>query len=254
MTLKTIILAAGNGTRMNSDLPKVLHEIDGKPMINVLLDTVAKVKPDETVVVIGPDAENVKKAVSPNKTVVQTERLGTAHAVLTAKEYLQPFDGSVLILFGDSPLITEKIINNMVEQCNKGTDVVVLGFVPADPARYGRLVLGEQGLNAIVEYKDATEAQRAIKLCNSGFMCVNGKHLLSLLEKVKNENAAKEYYLTDIVSLAKKENLKCDVVIGEASELIGVNTQEELATANEIYKNRIAQAPKSSFQSTGKGF
>jgi bifunctional UDP-N-acetylglucosamine pyrophosphorylase/glucosamine-1-phosphate N-acetyltransferase len=241
MTTKAIILGAGMGKRMGTDLPKVLHTICNVPMINILLDAVKKTGIEDITVVIGPNMDNVKQAVEPVKTVVQTERLGTAHAVLAAEKEIQPFDGNVLILFGDQPLFLPETLNRMIKKCESGTDVAVLGFIPEDARRYGRLIMGEDGLDAIVEYKDATDVQRAIKLCNSGVMCVNGQHLLSLLKEIDNNNAAGEYYLTDIVSKAKNKGLKRDVVIGDAAELHGVNTPEELELAEEIYKKRMAQ-------------
>lgn len=239
MKIKAIILGAGMGTRMGSQIPKVLNTICNRPMINILLDAVKESKIDDVTVVIGPDMDNVKKAVQPHKTVVQQERLGTAHAVLAAETEIAPFNGCVLILFGDQPLFTPPTLQKMCDKCMTGSDVVVLGFIPTDARRYGRLVMGEDGLDAIVEYKDATDAQRAIKLCNSGVMCVNGQYLLSLLKKIKNENAAHEYYLTDIVALAKEQGLKRDVVIGDSDELHGVNTPEELELAEAIYKKRM---------------
>lgn len=241
MTIKAIILGAGMGKRMGTDLPKVLHPICGVPMINILLDSVEKTNVDDIMVVIGPNMENVKEAVAPCKTVVQTDRLGTAHAVLAAESEIQPFEGCVLILFGDQPLFLSSTLEKMKEKCLSGADVVVLGFIPEDARRYGRLVMGEDGLDSIVEYKDATDSQRSIKLCNSGVMCVNGLYLLELLKEVGNNNAAGEYYLTDIVALAKNKGLKRDVVIGDAAELHGVNTQEELEMAEEIYKKRMNQ-------------
>lgn len=239
MKTKAIILGAGMGTRMGSSLPKVLHEICGRPMIDILLESVKQADIEDITVVIGPNMDNVKEVVSPCKTVVQTERLGTAHAVLTAQNEIKPFDGCVLILFGDQPLFLPDTIRQMRQKCLDGSDVVVLGFIPDDPRRYGRLVMGTDGLDAIVEYKDATDAQRSIKLCNSGVMCVNGQYLLTLLQEVGNDNAAHEYYLTDIVALAKTKGLKRDVVIGNTDELHGVNTQEELELAEEIYKKRL---------------
>lgn len=238
MTTKAIILGAGLGTRMGSDMPKVLHPICNTPMIKILLDTVQKTSVDDITVVIGPDMDNVKKAVAPVDTVIQEERLGTAHAVLAAQSKLVPFDGCVLILFGDQPLFLPKTLEKMIQKYHEGTDVVVLGFIPENARRYGRLIMGANGLDAIVEYKDATDTQRAIRLCNSGVMCVNGKYLLELLKEVKNNNAAGEYYLTDIVAIAKEKGLKRDVVIGDSIELHGVNTLEELALAEEIYKRR----------------
>ncbi len=239
MTVKAIILGAGKGTRMHSDLPKVLHEICGKPMIRILTDTVEEVGVQDIIIVIGPDMDVVKQVVAPHKTVIQESRLGTAHAVLAAEKELAPFDGCALILFGDQPLFRSETLFKMLDKCRSGADVVVLGFIPDDARRYGRLIMGQDGLDAIVEYKDATDVQRAIKLCNSGVMCVNGRHLLPLLKNVKNENAAGEYYLTDIVALAKAQGLTCDVVIGDAAEAHGVNTIEELETAAEIYKKRL---------------
>ena len=238
MKVKSVILGAGAGTRMGSDLPKVLHPICGKPMIQILLKSVQEAGIEDSIVVVGPNMDNVAWAVAPIPTVVQSERLGTAHAVLSAQEFLKPFDGCVLILFGDTPLILPETLKRMIKEYQDGSDVVVLGFVPSDARRYGRLIMGENGLDKIVEYKDATDMQRAIRLCNSGVMCVNGKHLLPLLKKIKNDNVAGEYYLTDIVALAKEQGLKCDVVIGNVDELHGVNTPDELATAQEVYMRR----------------
>ena len=233
----TIILAAGHGTRMHSNMPKVLHPICGRPMITLLLESLKQVGIDDITVVIAPDAPEVAEVVSPYKTVVQQERLGTAHAVLTAVREMKPLEGCVLILFGDSPLLSPNTIRAMIRGCQTA-DVVVLGFIPPDARRYGRLIMGENGLEAIVEYKDATEAQRQIKLCNSGAMCVNGRYLRPLLEKIKNDNAAHEYYLTDVVGLAREAGLKMDVVIGDTDELHGVNTPEELELAEELYIKR----------------
>lgn len=241
MKVKAIILAAGKGTRMGSDLPKVLHPICGRPMIQILLDSVQKTGTDDIVAVIGPDMENVKQALTPVKTAIQTERLGTAHAVLAAKEALEPFDGCALILFGDSPLVQPKTLLQMVQKYQDGANVVVLGFVPPDARRYGRLVMGGDGLEKIVEYKDATDEQRAIRLCNSGVMCIDGRVLLDLLNQVTNDNMTHEYYLTDVVEIAHKKGFKCDVVIGDEDELHGINTPDELETAQEIYMHLLEQ-------------
>jgi len=238
MTVKAIILGAGKGTRMGGDLPKVLYPICGKPMIQILLDTVKKADIQDITVVIGPDMDQVAWAVAPLPTVVQQERLGTAHAVLAAETQLQPFKGCVLILFGDSPLIRPQTLKQMIETYQNGADVVVLGFMPTDARRYGRLIMGKDGLDRIVEYKDATDEERAVRLCNSGVMCVNGKEILSLLKQVKNENASGEYYLPDIVAIAREKGLKCEVVIGDVEELHGINTPTELDTAQEIFMRR----------------
>ncbi len=239
METKAIILGAGMGTRMNSDLPKVLHPICGIPMIKILLSTVEKAGISDITVVIGPNMEKLKQVVSPHKTVEQTERLGTGHAVLTAQEYLAAFDGCVLVLFGDSPLLKPETLQKMIQKYQEGFDVVVLGFIPPDARRYGRLVMSESGLEEIVEYKDATDEQRAIQLCNSGVMCLNGQYALSLLKEIQNDNAAHEYYLTDVVKLAKEHDLKRDIVICDVDEAHGVNTQEELEAAEMIYQKRM---------------
>ena len=241
MKTKAIILAAGMGTRMGTPHPKVMNQICGQPMIKLLLDTVEKADIKDITVVIGPEMDDVKAAVHPHKTVVQHHRLGTAHAVLAAEEEIRPFDGCALILFGDQPLFRPETLHQIIEKCQSGADIVVVGFIPEDARRYGRLIMGENGLDAIVEYKDATDAQRLIKLCNSGVMCINGKHLLALLKRIKNDNAAQEYYLTDIVALAKEEGLRRDVVIGDANELHGINTPEELELAEEIFKKRMGK-------------
>ena len=238
MTVKAIILGAGKGTRMGGDIPKVLYPISGKPMIQILLNSVKKAGIQDITVIIGPDMEQVAWAVAPVPTLIQQERLGTAHAVLSAEEKLTPFKGCVLILFGDSPLILPKTLKQMVEVYQNGADVVVLGFMPTDARRYGRLIMGKDGLERIVEYKDATDEERAVRLCNSGVMCVNGEKILSLLKQVKNENASGEYYLPDIVGIAREAGLKCDVVIGDVEELHGINTPTELETAQEIFMRR----------------
>jgi len=241
MKIKAIILGAGMGKRMGSDIPKVLHPICGQPMISILLKTVQQAGIDDITIVIGPNMDNVRQVVTPVKTVVQTERLGTAHATLAAEEALSPFDGCTLILFGDSPLIQKETLVKMISEYKQGSDVVVLGFIPPDARRYGRLIMGPEGLEKIVEYKDATDEQRAVRLCNSGAMCINGQVILNLLKKITNQNATGEYYLTDIVAVARSQGLKCGVVIGDEEELHGVNTPDELETAQEIYMHRLEQ-------------
>ncbi|MBP5534194.1 MAG: NTP transferase domain-containing protein [Alphaproteobacteria bacterium] len=238
---KAIILAAGKGTRMKSDTFKVLHPIGNRSMIGHLLDTLKKNQVDETVVVLAPDMEAVKKEIDPVPFVIQEQALGTAHAVLATENYIQPFDGACLVLFGDHPLFYPETFKKMLDKCESGTDVVVLGFTPADPARYGRLIMGADGLDAIVEYKDATEEQRKIGLCNSGAMCINGRYLYELLKQIDNNNAAKEYYLPDIVKVAKKQGLKVDVEMADADEVAGANSRRELAMVEEVFQQRMRQ-------------
>jgi len=232
-----IILAAGLGTRMKSSTPKVMHPLAGRPMVNHVIASLEKAGVSETVCVIGPDMPDLEKAVAPHKTAVQTDRLGTGHAVLAAKDTMVGDEDHVLIAFGDTPLITDETFAALLA-ARETADVVVLGFRPDDPGAYGRLVVDDTGeLGAIVEFKDATPGQRALTLCNSGVMCVNGQKLFPLLERITNDNAAGEYYLTDIVKLARADGLHCGVVEGHEDELLGVNSRVELARAEALYQN-----------------
>jgi bifunctional UDP-N-acetylglucosamine pyrophosphorylase/glucosamine-1-phosphate N-acetyltransferase len=242
-----IVLAAGLGTRMKSRLPKVLHPLAGRPMIQMLLDSVAQAGITKNVVVVGKGAETVTKAVAPHPTALQAKQLGTGHAVLQARQALcgakgERFNGDVLILFGADPLITPETLGAMLAR-RRAADapaVVVLGFRPDDPALYGRLKTDAAGnLEAIVEARDASAEELAIPLCNSGVMCVDGKHLFKLLAKVGNKNAKKEYYLTDIVGLARAQGLGCAVIEGATDELIGIDDREGLARAEKVVQDRL---------------
>ncbi len=240
--LAVVVLAAGLGTRMKSRRPKVLHALAGKPMIAHLLDAVAELKPAKAVCVIGPEMDAVAKAVSPHPVAVQEERQGTGHAVLAARAALNGFDGDVLILYGDTPLITPETLGALLAAKRSGAApaVAVLGFRPQVPGAYGRLVLGAGGaLEAIVEAKDATARQAQIGLCNSGVMAVDAAHLFPLLDAVGNGNAKGEYYLTDIVALARAEGLGCAVVEGGETEFIGVNSRADLARAEKVLQDRL---------------
>lgn len=236
-----VILAAGMGTRMRSALPKALHPLAGRPMVNHLLDTVESLDPERVIVVVGPEMEAVAAAVRPHAVVVQSERLGTGHAVAQTVEALGGFAGTVLVLYADTPLIAPGTIARLLaaRRSSPAPAVAVLGFRPADPAEYGRLVVGEAGLEAIVEYKDATPAQRAITLCNAGIMAIDGTRMPSLVGGLGNDNAKGEYYLTDIVGLARAEGWSCAVVEGDAAELLGVNSRAELAAAEAAVQERL---------------
>ena len=243
--LAVIILAAGMGTRMRSALPKVMHPVAGRPMVAHLLDTVSTLNPQRVVVVAGPDMECVRQTVAPHPVVEQTDRLGTAHAVLQAKDALADFTGDVLVLYGDTPLIRRETLDTMRAARHSAADpaVVVLGFEPDDPAQYGRLVLdSDGGLNAIVEWKEAAEAQRAIRLCNSGVMAFDSRTLWSLLAQVKNDNSKGEYYLTDMVALARAAGRTAQVVLGDEAEMLGVNCRRELAQAEAIIQTQLRNA------------
>lgn len=240
--IAAIILGAGKGTRMKSDLPKVMMPVHGKPMIKHIIDTLETVGVKDIVTVISPDGELVEKTTAPYKTAVQTEQLGTGHAVKCAKEALQGFDGPVLVIFGDTPLITAHTFLNAVKKINEGYGVVVLGFRPKDPARYGRLMMNGHELSRIVEYKDATDEERQVDFCNSGCMSFDGRYLFEILEKIGNENVAKEYYLTDAVEIARRMGIKCTAIEGNPKEVASANTQEELAMLEEFYKERESWA------------
>lgn len=237
-----IVLAAGLGTRMKSALPKVLHPLAGRPMIQHLLASLESVQVERTVVVVSEDSTAVADAVKPAETAVQAAQLGTGHAVLQAKEALAGFSGEVLILFGADPLITPATLEAMIKR-RRAPDapaIVVLGFRPNDPALYGRLIANaDGGLEAIVEARDATPEQLQIGLCNSGVMCVDGERLFELLERVDNNNAKSEYYLTDIVAIARADDLGCAVIEGDADELIGVDNRADLAQAEALVQNRL---------------
>jgi bifunctional UDP-N-acetylglucosamine pyrophosphorylase/glucosamine-1-phosphate N-acetyltransferase len=240
-SIAAILLAAGQGTRMKSAKPKVMHALAGRPMILHLLDMVRSLDAAQSVVVTGPGMEEITAAVAPASTVLQQERNGTAHAVAQAKPLLKDFDGTVLVLYGDTPLITKATIEAMLERRAQvpNTAVVVLGFRPKNGGEYGRLVFGANGLQAIVEYKDATPEQRAIPLCNSGVMAIDGKHLFPLLDKIGNDNAKGEYYLTDIVKLAVSQGLTASYVEADEEELLGVNSRAELAEAEALVQRRL---------------
>ena len=240
-TLAFILLAAGQGTRMKSAKPKVMHALAGQPMILHLLDMVRSLDAAQGVVVIGPGMDEIGAAVAPVPAVLQQDRLGTAHAVAQARPLLKDFDGTVLVLYGDTPLITPATIRAMLERRAQAPHpaVVVLGFRPEHGGEYGRLVFGANGLQAIVEYKDATPEQRAIPLCNSGVMAIDGRHLFSLIDKIGNDNAKGEYYLTDIVELAASQGLTASYVEAEEEELLGVNSRAELAEAEALVQRRL---------------
>lgn len=234
--IAAVILGAGKGTRMNSDKPKVLMPVCGKPMINHIIDTLKTVPADKIVTVISAEGQDVAKAVAPYQTCVQAQQLGTGHAVNCAKDALKDFDGTVLVVFGDTPLITAETFRRAAQKVEDGFAVVVLGFKPENAGRYGRLVMNGQELERIVEYKDATEEERAIKFCNSGVMAFDGKWLFKILEKIGNQNAAGEFYLTDAVAVAQQMGLKCSAFEGNPEEVASANTLEELAQLEVYYK------------------
>ena len=234
--MAAIILGAGKGTRMKSELPKVMMQVAGKPMIRHIIDTLEDMEVKDIVTIISKDGELVKKETTPYKTAVQEEQLGTGHAVSCARECLEGFDGSVFVVFGDTPFIRKNTFLEIDKKIKEGFGVVVLGFRPQDPARYGRLKMENGELKSIVEFKDATEDERQIDFCNSGCMGFDGKYLFKILERIDNNNVAKEFYLTDAVRIAQDLGLKATAIEGDAKEVASANTREELALLEEFYK------------------
>ena len=246
MATALIILGAGMGTRMNSELPKVLHHIAGAPMLVHAMKAGAALEPAHTVIVAGHGAEAVTKAAQahdPDAVIaLQTEQLGTAHAVAQAREALAGFDGDAIVLYGDTPFISPETLAAMAA-ARLTHDVVVLGFQAADPGRYGRLIVQNDQLDRIVEFKDASDAERAVTLCNSGVIAAKADTLFALIDKVGNENAAGEYYLTDIIGIARSQGMTATVVQCDESETLGVNSRAELARAEALFQTRArAQA------------
>jgi bifunctional UDP-N-acetylglucosamine pyrophosphorylase/glucosamine-1-phosphate N-acetyltransferase len=242
--IAAVILAAGLGTRMKSDLPKILHPLAGRPMILDLLDIVGRLDPERVVVVTGPDTEQVAEAVAPHPTAVQAERLGTGDAVRAALPALDGFDGDVLILFG-ADTVSFETLERLIAARHRGDDpaVCVLAYRMDDPAAYGRVITGgADNVDAIVEAKDATEEQLGIDLCNSGVMAVDAKRLRGLIEGIGNDNARGEYYLTDIVGLARAGGHACALVEGPAAEWVGVDSRADLADAEAIVQDRLRRA------------
>jgi len=229
-----IILAAGQGTRMRSDTHKVLHPIASRPLLLHLLERVDALGADKRVVVVGKGRDQVEVALSGRDVTIahQAEQKGTGHAVQQAHEVLAGYDGPVLILYGDTPFVEAETLRRMLDRLNGegGPGVVVLASCPADPAKYGRIILGKgDKIAKMVEFRDATEEERAVRLCNSGMMAVRSKDLFRWLSQVGNENAAHEYYLPDIVNIAAAEGREAVVIEGDPYETAGVNSRAELA-------------------------
>ena len=238
--LAVIILAAGQGTRMKSAKHKVLHPVAGRPMLLHLLASIAELRPERQVVVVGAGREQVEAAVAGTGAViaVQQQQLGTGHAVAQAHDALAGFAGDILILYGDVPLVRAETMRAMLDRLNLGDELraVVLGFRPEDAGAYGRIITDGNGIIAkMVEYKDADAAERAVTLCNSGLMAVRSTDLFVLLDKIGNDNAAGEYYLPDIVMLPGAQSA---VIETEAWEVAGVNSRQEQAAIEAAWQDR----------------
>ncbi|WP_430449243.1 bifunctional UDP-N-acetylglucosamine diphosphorylase/glucosamine-1-phosphate N-acetyltransferase GlmU [Rhodophyticola sp.] len=239
MPTALVILAAGQGTRMNSEMPKVLHRIAGAPLIAHAMRAGAAVAPERVVVVTGHGAEQVEAAVAAFDAsaicVRQTEQLGTGHAVLQAAPALDGFAGDVIVLYGDTPFIRPETLGAMLA-ARRSHDIVVLGFEAAEPGGYGRLLMEDDRLVRIVEAKDATPEQLAISFCNSGLLAADAATLTGLLKKVENDNAAGEYYLTDIPALAAAAGLSATAIRAAERETLGIDTRAALARAEALFQ------------------
>ena len=243
MALSVLILAAGKGTRMNSNSPKVLHHVGNIPMIYYSINLAIKAKAKNIGIVISKDATEIKnfiKSLSINiKLFVQSNQLGTGHAILSAKEF-ETKSEDLIILYGDSPLITVDTIKKLINTKKKGADLSVLGFLSNNQKEYGRMVVDKNNnLSKIIEYKDADKNEKNIKFCNSGVIISKAKILFSLLNQISNNNSAEEFYLTDIVSLANKQGLIVKSVYCNEAEAQGVNNRQDLSEVElEFQKNK----------------
>lgn len=238
----SIILAAGEGTRMRSGMSKVLHPVAGLPLVGHVADAAAAAGADAMAVVTGRDSEAVERFVAARFPAAsfhrQIERLGTAHAVLAARDAIAQGYDDLLVLFGDTPLLTVDTLRKARALLGTGAGVVVLGFHTQRPEGYGRLIVADGQLHAIREDKDASEAERAITFCNGGVMVLDGRRVAPLLDAIGNDNAKGEYYLTDIVALARQAGHGVVALEADASELVGVNTRVELAEVEAAWQAR----------------
>jgi bifunctional UDP-N-acetylglucosamine pyrophosphorylase / glucosamine-1-phosphate N-acetyltransferase len=244
-TCLTIVLAAGEGTRMRSSRPKVLHAIGGRPLIAHVMAAVRETA-GAAAVVVGPGQDKVAAAVAAAmpaaKIFVQAERRGTAHAVLAARAAIALGADDILVVFADTPLVQPRTLARLREPLAQGKAVAVLGFRPADPAGYGRLIMERERLIAIREEKDATAAERAIALCNAGLMALRGDAALAILDRIGDQNAKREFYLTDAVAVARQMGLDAAAIETEEDEVRGINSQAQLAEAEAVLQRRLRTA------------
>ena len=242
-TCLAIVLAAGEGTRMRTSLPKALHAIGGRTLLEHVLSAVSGA---DIALVVGPDhgaLETAAKKLVPDAQVfVQRERLGTAHAVLAAKAALEKKHDDILVMFADTPLVRAETLTQLRAALAQGAAVAVLGFKPVDPTGYGRLVMKGDDLTAIVEHRDASDEQRKIDFVNGGLMALSGAHALTILQRIDNANAKGEYYLTDAVAIARDMGLKAVAIETVEDDVLGINTKAQLAQAEAVLQNRLRNA------------
>jgi len=243
-TCLAIVLAAGDSARMRSARPKVLHELAGRSMLNHVLSSLVEAGAERTVVVAGPSHNSVmaeaRTIVRDAGIAIQNERLGTAHAVLAAREAIARGYDDLLVVFADTPLVRPETFAAMRKALAGGQNAIAaLGFEAKQPAGYGRFILAAGALKAIREDRDASAAEREIKLCNAGLMALDGRHALALLDAIGNVNSQKEYYLTDIVAVARSRGLEVAAVIAAEDEVLGVNDRSQLAAAEAAMQERL---------------
>jgi bifunctional UDP-N-acetylglucosamine pyrophosphorylase / glucosamine-1-phosphate N-acetyltransferase len=242
----TVVLAAGEGTRMRSALPKVLHPVGSQSLLSHVLDAAPKGAGSSLAVVVGPDhsavADEARRVRPDASTFVQHERLGTAHAVLAARKAIARGADDLLVAFGDTPLISAETFERLRAPLENGATLAVLGFRAADPTGYGRLVVENGRLTEIVEQADASEQQRKITLCNAGVMAFCGRRALSILDQIGNANKKGEYYLTDVVTIVRKEGLEAVVIETSEDEVRGINTKAQLAEAESVMQVKLRKA------------
>jgi len=245
-TSLAIVLAAGEGTRMRSALPKVLHSIAGRSLLAHVLAAIAGAKIDATAIVVGPGegavATEAQRALPGAECFVQQQRRGTAHAVLAAKSAIERRPDDILVVYGDTPLIRAATLTRLRAPLAAGAAVAVLAFRPAEPTGYGRLVVADGKLIAIREEQDASAAEKSITLCNGGIMALAGAHALAILERIADRNRKKEFYLTDAVGIARSRKLDAVAVEVEEDDVRGINTKSQLAEAEAVAQQRLRQA------------
>ena len=250
MAIAIVILAAGNGTRMNSRLPKVLHEVGNAALLLHAWKLSQDLRPEKTIIVIGSEGDEIKEFAAAKgiaaEFAVQDEPKGTGHAVLAARKQLANFQGNVVILYADTPFARNSTLRNLVASVESGSAVSVLGFKASDPTGYGRLLLKPDGsLGKIVEHRDATSSERQVEFCNSGVICASNAVLFELLGEIGASNAAGELYLTDVVEIANRRGMVCRVIECDEEETLGVNSRMELAAAEAVFQKRARIAAMS---------
>lgn len=243
MSLKTLILAAGKGTRMKSDLPKVIHKVCGVPMVKKIAEICNKIGSENNILILGHKKEEIINVLEEVDYVVQGEQLGTGHAVMQAHDKLKDHKGTVMVLCGDTPLLKEETLENLYKEHKKsGAVTTILTSIYENPFGYGRIVKDGDDVLAIVEEKDATEEQRKIKEVNAGVYCFESKELLDALSKITNDNKNGEYYLTDVIGINVSQGKKVKTfILEDKNEILGINSKVELEKANRIMRERINQ-------------